>query len=68
LNTLDAIKIYLIQLAKYQGLHLNITNQINKNTNVVSYLISDIDLLYYFLIPYLEKLSFQSRKKVDFEL
>ena len=68
MNTLDAIKKYFKQLANNQGWYLNITSQINKKTNVVSYLISDIDLLYYFLMPYLKKLSFQSRKKIDFEL
>jgi hypothetical protein len=68
INTLEAIKKYLTKLAAEKDVKINITSQINKNTDVLSYLVSDTDGLYYFFLPYFENSSFQSRKYIDFKL
>lgn len=35
---------------------------LNKKTNVLSYTIFNIDILYHFIVPFLNNLKFQSRK------
>jgi hypothetical protein len=47
---------------------LNVTNFINQKTNVVSLVISSVDSLYYYLLPYLNDSKFYSRKYIDFNL
>nr|YP_007507063.1 LAGLIDADG endonuclease [Ceratocystis cacaofunesta]YP_009704202.1 LAGLIDADG endonuclease [Ceratocystis fimbriata]YP_009710354.1 LAGLIDADG endonuclease [Ceratocystis albifundus]AFO38116.1 LAGLIDADG endonuclease [Ceratocystis cacaofunesta]QEN73765.1 LAGLIDADG endonuclease [Ceratocystis fimbriata]QFX74856.1 LAGLIDADG endonuclease [Ceratocystis albifundus]WPM94724.1 hypothetical protein [Ceratocystis fimbriata]WPM94775.1 hypothetical protein [Ceratocystis fimbriata] len=47
---------------------INVLNSINVRTNVVSLSIASVDALYYYLLPFLEKYSFYSRKEVDFKL
>lgn len=46
----------------------NITMALNKKTNVYSYVISDIDVLFYVILPFLNCLEFKSRKFIDFKL
>jgi hypothetical protein len=40
---------------------------LNKKTNVLSYTILDIDILYHFIVPFLNNLKFQSRKFIDYK-
>lgn len=47
---------------------INVTNSINQKTNVVSLVISSVDSLYYYLLPYLNESKFYSRKYIDFNL
>lgn len=41
---------------------------LNKTTDVYSYVISDIDVLYYIILPIYSNLKFKSRKETDFKL
>lgn len=49
-------------------LPLHVTNTINVKTNVVSLAISNIDSLYYYILPWLDSSNFYSRKAIDFKL
>ena len=49
-------------------LPVNVTSAINVKTNVVSVVVSSIDALYYYILPWLNSSNFYSRKYVDFKL
>lgn len=74
---LNAITNYLISLSnntKYfhtqnnKILPLNVTSTTNVRTNVVSLVVSNIDALYYYILPLLDESKFYSRKAIDFKL
>jgi hypothetical protein len=73
-ESLNAITTFLTGLsnsdiAKNSGiLPINVTSTTNIRTNVVSLVVSSIDTLYYFFLPWLYSSSFNSRKYVDFKL
>jgi hypothetical protein len=49
-------------------IHLNMTKALNKRTNVYSYVLTDVDVLYYIIFPFFANLEFKSRKFIDFKL
>lgn len=49
-------------------LPINVTSATNIRTNVVSIVISSVDALYYYILPWLDSSRFYSRKYVDFKL
>lgn len=49
-------------------LPLKVTSTINTKTNVVSLAVSNIDALYYYVLPWLDESKFYSRKFIDFKL
>ena len=70
--TLDLIKQYLSNLPKVnkETIYAKIPNtgiSINSKTNVYSYVITDIDILYDFIMPFFDSLEILSRKFVDFK-
>nr|CAA35846.1 unnamed protein product [Podospora anserina] len=74
---LNGITNYLIALSnntKYfhtqsnKILPLNVTSAINAKTSVVSLVVSNIDALYYYILPLLDESKFYSRKFEDFKL
>jgi len=74
---LNAITNYLIALSnntKYfhtqnnKILPLNVTSTINAKTSVVSLVVSNLDALYYYILPLLDESKFYSRKFIDFKL
>lgn len=74
---LNAITNYLISLSnntKYfhtqnnKILPLNVTSTTNVRTNVVSLVVSNIDALYYYILPLLDESKFYSRKAIDLKL
>jgi LAGLIDADG endonuclease len=69
--TLKAISSFLSKLPKIhkETIYNNTPSTslfINKKSNVSSITINDIDILYDYIVPFLESLSFQSRKSIDF--
>jgi hypothetical protein len=49
-------------------LPINVTSTTNIKTNVVSLAIANIDALYYYILPLLDKSVFYTRKAIDFKL
>jgi len=49
-------------------LPLNVTSTINAKTSVVSLVVSNLDALYYYILPLLDESKFYSRKFIDFKL
>ena len=45
-----------------------VTKIYNKNTNVYSYIISDLDVLFYIIVPFFSNIKFKTRKYTDFYL
>lgn len=45
-----------------------VNKTLNKKTNVFSYIISDLDVLYHIILPFFSKLQFKTRKLIDFNL
>lgn len=41
---------------------------VNKKTNVVSLVVSSVDSLYYYVLPYLDSSKMYTRKAIDFKL
>lgn len=74
LGLLKSIKKFIenIPITQYDlpliKLKPNVTMALNKKTNVYSYVISDIDVLFYVILPFLNCLEFKSRRFVDFKL
>ena len=70
---LDIINTYLgsipkgISTTKSTALPL-LTVNFNTKTNVFSYIINNIDVLFDYIIPFFQGLEFQTRKFKDFEL
>jgi hypothetical protein len=50
------------------NLSIKFSKSLNKSTNVISYVIGDIDVLYTYFLPFFYNAPFYSRKKVDFLL
>ena len=73
-DCLDAIKTFLTGLYNSEIpknsdiLPVNVTSATNIRTNVVSIVISNVDALYYHILPWLDSSKFYSRKHVDFKL
>ena len=71
---LEGVKLYLSSIPK----ELNIEDHkrvhtctltsfyLKKKPKVLSYLISDIDVLFDYIVPFFQKLEFQTRKFIDF--
>ena len=73
LNLLNIIKFFLESLKPLSALSvpnltLKINRVLNKRTNVYSYIISDLDVLFHIIIPFFSNLEFKTRKLVDFKL
>jgi hypothetical protein len=49
-------------------LPVNVTSVTNIRTNVVSIVVSSVDALYYYILPWLDSSNFYSRKFEDFKL
>lgn len=49
-------------------LPVNVTSVTNIRTNVVSIVVSSVDALYYYILPWLDSSNFYSRKYEDFKL
>ena len=47
---------------------VKVTKVLNKRTNVYSYIISDLDVLFHIIIPFFSNLQFKTRKLIDFDL
>lgn len=47
---------------------LNVVSTVNKKTNVVSLVVSSVDSLYYYVLPYLDSSNMYTRKAIDFKL
>lgn len=71
-NLMEAIKVYLSNLSKNQLNNLLISVKpnlvVNKTTGVISLMVTDIDSLYDYLLPFFNSLNFESRKYVDYKL
>jgi hypothetical protein len=73
-DSLNAIITFLTGLRNLeipkdsQILPVNVTSATNVRTNVVSIVVSNIDALYYYILPLLDSSKFYSRKYVDFKL
>jgi hypothetical protein len=72
-EVMEAIKLFLAKLPKVytkttSTKPLNAYSFINKSSNVLSYVVSDIDSLHDYLLPFFEKLRFKTRKYEDFKL
>ena len=70
---LNAIVTFLTRLSgsnlqNRKILPLNVVSTVNKRTNVVSLVVSSVDSLYYYVLPYLESTKMYSRKAIDFKL
>lgn len=69
---LNAIVTFLTRLSSKllnsKILPLNVLSTVNKRTNVVSLVVSSVDSLYYYLLPYLDSSKMYSRKAIDFKL
>lgn len=70
---LNAIVTFLTRLSSNnlqnsKILPLNVVSTVNKRTNVVSLVVSSVDSLYYYVLPYLESTKMYSRKAIDFKL
>jgi hypothetical protein len=73
-ESLNAIITFLTGLsnnvlpADSKILPLNVISTINVRTGVVSLVVTSVDALYYYLLPYLESHKMYSRKAIDFKL
>src|SRR5688500_9691512 len=72
-ESLNAIVTFLTSLSssKLQNnkiLPLNVVSTVNKKTNVVSLVVSSVDSLYYYVLPYLDSSNMYTRKAIDFKL
>jgi hypothetical protein len=70
---LNAIVTFLTRLSgsnlqNSKILPLNVVSTVNKRTSVVSLVVSSVDSLYYYVLPYLESTKMYSRKAIDFKL
>jgi len=72
-ESLNAIKTFLIQLPNNalqnsKILPLNVISTINLKTNVVSLVVTSVDTLYYYVLPFLDSSKMYTRKAIDFKL
>lgn len=70
---LETIKLFLASLPRVSTSILNtsvpsLSANFNKVTNVYSYVITDIDVLFDYILPFFSNLNFYSRKFIDFKL
>lgn len=63
---LTSLKSHLPKDSKI--LPLNVVSTMNKNTNVVSLVVSSVDALYYYILPLLDNYKFYTFKEMDFKL
>jgi hypothetical protein len=64
---LEKLSISILPNLPYK-INLNMTVALNKRTNVYSYVLTDVDVLYYIIFPFFSNLEFKSRKFIDFKL
>jgi hypothetical protein len=57
---------YEISTSKLIDFHM--TKVINKNTNVLSYTLQDLEILYKNIVPFFSSMVFKSSKKLDYEM
>lgn len=72
-ESLSAIKTFLIllpnnALQNSKILPLNVISTINLKTNVVSLVVTSVDALYYYVLPFLDSSKMYTRKAIDFKL
>ena len=72
-ESLNAIVTFLTGLSSSnlqnsKILPLNVVSTVNKKTNVVSLVVSSVDSLYYYVLPYLDSSNMYTRKAIDFKL
>ena len=72
-ESLNAIVTFLTSLSSSnlqnnKILPLNVVSTVNKKTNVVSLVVSSVDSLYYYVLPYLDSSNMYTRKAIDFKL
>lgn len=73
-ESLNAMIIFLTELSnidipKYSKISsVNVSNTTNLRTNVISLVVSSIDTLYYYILPWLDSFKMYTRKSVDFKL
>jgi len=69
-NALNSIENYLlryiIEKSNNKIKDFQMIKVINKRTNILSYSIQDIDILYKYIVPFFANIEFKSRKKLDF--
>jgi hypothetical protein len=72
INALNSIENFLlknvINLNNNSRYDFKMTKVLNKRTNVSSYTIQDMDILYKYIVPFFESMKFRSRKSLDFYL
>jgi len=76
LSTLDMIASFLentwekniFNYSNLPPISINITKTRNDSTGVYSYVITNLDILYYFILPLFSNMTFRSRKYIDFKL
>lgn len=69
--TLKAIENFLLTLPNNSNINLPVIKpsyRLNNATNVISFVISDIDHLYYYIIPMLDTSKMYTRKYIDYKL
>jgi hypothetical protein len=64
---LEAVKLFLSTLSLKKTSKPSPSVFLNKATNVLSIVISNIDVLYDCIVPFFQELPFQTRKFVDFQ-
>lgn len=73
-ESLNAMITFLTELSnsdipKYSKISsVNVSNITNLRTNVVSLVVSSVDALFYYILPWLDYSSMYTRKSVDFKL
>jgi hypothetical protein len=46
----------------------HMTKVINKKTNILSYTLQNVEILYKYIVPFFSSMEFKSRKKLDYEM
>ena len=72
-ESLNAIITFLTKLPNNalqnsKILPLNVISTINLKTNVVSLVVTSVDALYYYVLPFLDSSKMYTRKAIDFKL
>jgi hypothetical protein len=72
-NILEGIDMFFYELNKNKIstsklIDFHMTKVINKNTNVLSYTLQDLEILYKNIVPFFSSMVFKSSKKLDYEM
>lgn len=68
---LNNISVFFSDLIKHNSSNegpFNMSKTLNKKTNVLSYTIQDLEILYNYIIPFFSNMKFKTRKKFDYEM